>query len=265
MSSLFAEVVQDQFDDVIYYATAASLSCQINNTVTGLQLSLAGYDEKLPQLLFTVLELIVKFDVSEQRFSKLKEKKKRKYSNFLQQNPYMFVTYLTELALEHPKWSMFEYLQVIDEVTLPAFKEHVRRLFVRLHYEMMVVGNFTREEASNLSLKVDELLKPRAPFPAQLLTKRVVQLEDKSNYVYSIKSLNQDETNHAIQVYYQVGFFGDTRKSVLLQLFSRLTSNHCYDTLRTKQQLGYVVFSGVNNEANVVGFRGWSFSQFYSI
>jgi len=53
--------------------------------------------------------------------------------------------------------------------------------------------------------------------------------------------------NSATISYFQVGQFGkdDYRKSVCLQVLCQYLKEPFFDDLRTKQQLGYVVFSGI--------------------
>ena len=46
---------------------------------------------------------------------------------------------------------------------------------------------------------------------------------------------------------------------MLLELFSQIINESCYNQLRTKEQLGYIVFSGVrrSNGAQVGWGWGW--------
>jgi insulysin len=41
----------------------------------------------------------------------------------------------------------------------------------------------------------------------------------------------------------------------LLGLLAQIASEPCFDQLRTKEQLGYLVFSGVRKQPGMMGFR----------
>ncbi len=76
------------------------------------------------------------------------------------------------------------------------------------------------------------------------------------NYQFTIKSsffLCQVQVN-AIEIYYQC-FEQTLENNSLLELFSHLVSQPCFDRLRTKEQLGYVVGSAARCSHDVQGFR----------
>jgi secreted Zn-dependent insulinase-like peptidase len=52
----------------------------------------------------------------------------------------------------------------------------------------------------------------------------------------------------------QVGLSSDVRQRALLDLADQLLYEPCYDTLRTKEQLGYTVSSGSRLTHGVLGF-----------
>ena len=47
----------------------------------------------------------------------------------------------------------------------------------------------------------------------------------------------------------------DTRQNMLLELFSQIINENCYNQLRTQEQLGYIVFSGVRRSNGAQGLR----------
>ena len=57
-----------------------------------------------------------------------------------------------------------------------------------------------------------------------------------------------------IENYYQCGL-QDTRQNMLLELFSQIINENCYNQLRTQEQLGYIVFSGVRRSNGAQGLR----------
>jgi insulysin len=72
------------------------------------------------------------------------------------------------------------------------------------------------------------------------------------NYAYTM--LNDAHQLHAIEIYLQC-FQQTTENNALLELFGHLVDEPCFDQLRTKEQLGYIVNSGVRRSRGVQGFR----------
>ena len=55
-------------------------------------------------------------------------------------------------------------------------------------------------------------------------------------------------------ILFQIGL-DSTRSNMLLQLYSQLIKETCFNVLRTKEQLGYIVFSGVWRQGGVHGLQ----------
>merc|ERR1712070_718973 len=68
------------------------------------------------------------------------------------------------------------------------------------------------------------------------------------------RNFNEEEANSAVQIYFQCGRVG-IEEHALVQLLALAMQNPCFEELRTKQQLGYIVFSGSMLSLHVRGFR----------
>ena len=67
--------------------------------------------------------------------------------------------------------------------------------------------------------------------------------------------LNPDEPSSCVECYYQFGKMeGNLDKAVQLDLMEQILSEHFFDLLRTKQQLGYSVSCSARNTYGVIGF-----------
>lgn len=76
-----------------------------------------------------------------------------------------------------------------------------------------------------------------------------------ANFVFEAAVPNPENLNSAIEFYLQVGDYQDYKLRALLHMYDQITHEPAFDTLRTKEQLGYMVFSGVRRNATVTGFR----------
>jgi len=83
----------------------------------------------------------------------------------------------------------------------------------------------------------------------------MVQLPAGSHFVHALDGSNAAEENSALWSFYQVGGAGSLTRQVEVELLAQILQDQFFDQLRTKEQLGYAVFSGTRNSSTTVGFR----------
>lgn len=81
---------------------------------------------------------------------------------------------------------------------------------------------------------------------------RQLRMPEGGDFVY-LKNNNIHKTV-GIEVYYQCGM-QSTRDNALVELFCQVINESCFNILRTQEQLGYIVASGVRNFGGVQGVR----------
>lgn len=59
---------------------------------------------------------------------------------------------------------------------------------------------------------------------------------------------------HCVETYLQLGL-EEKRSNMLLELATQILKEPCFNVLRTQEQLGYIVFSGVRRAHGVQGMR----------
>lgn len=81
---------------------------------------------------------------------------------------------------------------------------------------------------------------------------REVQLADGSNFVYEVE--NRLHRSSCTETYLQCSL-QSTQSNMVLELFVQIITEPCFNILRTKEQLGYIVFSGIRRSNGVQGLR----------
>lgn len=76
-----------------------------------------------------------------------------------------------------------------------------------------------------------------------------------SSHVWSFPLPNKNNPNSGVSYFVQIGAASSDELRPLAALFSHISREPCFDTLRTKEQLGYLVHSGGRNQAGSVGFN----------
>ena len=91
--------------------------------------------------------------------------------------------------------------------------------------------------------------------PISDLPIRTYSLENISPLIYAIEILDPGNVNCAIEFYLQTGVYSDKLQRCKLMLFQQICHEPVFDFLRTKEQLGYIVFDGIRKPTGFIGYR----------
>ncbi|XP_043912628.1 insulin-degrading enzyme isoform X1 [Protopterus annectens] len=256
MAYLYLELLKDSLNEYAYAAELAGLSYDLQNTIYGMYLSVKGYNDKQHILLKKIVEKMATFEIDEKRFEIIKEAYMRSLNNFRAEQPHQHAMYYLRLLMTEVAWTKDELKDALDDVTLPRLKAFIPQLLSRLHIEALLHGNITKQVALGIVQMVEdtliEHLHTKPLLPSQLVRYREVQLPDRGWFVYQQR--NEVHNNCGIEIYYQTDM-QKTSENMLLELFCQIVSEPCFNTLRTKEQLGYIVFSGPRRANGVQGLR----------
>uniref|UniRef100_A0A674PB61 Insulin-degrading enzyme n=1 Tax=Takifugu rubripes TaxID=31033 RepID=A0A674PB61_TAKRU len=256
MAYLYLELLKDSLNEYAYAAELAGLNYDLQNTVYGMHLSVKGYNDKQHIILKKIVEKMATFEIDEKRFDIIKEAYMRSLNNFRAEQPHQHAMYYLRLLMTEVAWTKDELREALDDVTLPRLKAFIPQLLSRLHIEALLHGNITKESALGMMQMVEDTLIEHAHtkplLPSQLIRYREVQIPDGGWYVYQQR--NEVHNNCGIEIYYQTDLQA-THENMLLELFCQIISEPCFNTLRTKEQLGYIVFSGPRRANGVQGLR----------
>jgi insulysin len=256
LTYIFSALLKDALTEYSYAAELAGLAYDIHNTLYGLMLSIRGYNDKQHVLLQKLMDKITSFEICEKRFAILLEKYIRGLKNFRAEQPHQHAVYYMNLLAMEQAWTKEELLDATEQTTIDRLRMFVPRLLSQIFVEMLIYGNVTKQIASNLSQIVEntlvERINTRPLLPSQRRRFREIQLFDGCSYVY--QQQNDIHKSSSLEVYYQCSV-EETRSNVLLELFCQVIAEPCFDILRTQEQLGYIVFSGVRRSNGVQGLR----------
>ncbi|XP_051946151.1 insulin-degrading enzyme-like isoform X2 [Xyrauchen texanus] len=256
MTYLFLKLLKDDLREYTYAASLAGLVYDIDFGMNALLLSVKGYNDKQHILLKKIIEKMAMFEIDEKRFDIIKEAYMRSLNNFRAEQPHQHAMYYLRLLMTEVAWTKDELRDALDDVTLPRLKAFIPQLLSRLHIEALLHGNITKQSALGMMQMLEDTLIEHACtkplLPSQLIRYREVQVPDGGWYVYQQR--NEVHNNCGIEIYYQTDI-QNTHENMLLELFCQIISEPCFNTLRTKEQLGYIVFSGPRKANGVQGLR----------
>ena len=255
MTDIFAVLVKDAINEFTYSAEVAGLCYDVYNTVDGLRLIFQGYNDKMPVLVGRVAETMSNLIIREERFAVLQEKRRLSYKNFEKEQPYQWASYNAAHALRTPRWHNSDKLVAVESTSMKDVQDFIPLLLSDVKVRALVHGNATEKEALALVEGILGIVKKsNVTNTVSGGKQRIVCLPPSSSFVYSEPVHDAENVNSAIQNYYQVGK-RTHRESACLSLLASILDEPCFDQLRTKQQLGYIVWSGTVCDEGVLGLR----------
>ena len=255
ISDLFCELIYDALVEYSYAAELAGLSYDLQSYSTGLSVSVHGYNDKMSVLLEKVMETVRKGEMSDDRFLIVKERLMRSFRNFDYQPPYNQVGTYSRWLSSEKGWINEQMQAEIPSVTAQDVRDFIPQLLSQLHIEVLAHGNLYKEDALKMTELVEKILKPSNLPPSQWRSKRTLILPQGSNYIYGRTLQDPENVNHCIEYIIYVGDDQDRKLRAKVMLLAQMTNEPCFDQLRTKEQLGYVVFSGPSMHNNWLGYR----------
>ena len=252
---LYCDLVCDTLDEYSYDAEIAGLEYSLHATSLGLELEFDGYNDKMPVLLEKVLVSMRDLEIKSARFDILKERLLRGFQNWDFHQPYKQVGDFTRWLGSEKGWINEQYLAEVPHVTPEDVTSFFPQLLRQAHVELSATGNLYKEDVLRITDLIDSTLKP-IPLPqSQWQTRRNLILPPGSDYTYSRPLKDPANVNNCIEYYLRVGPYSDLLLRAHLLLFSQLTDEQGFDQLRTKEQLGYIVWTGTKLTETTMGYR----------
>lgn len=234
LSSLLASIITKQLNSYAYPARLAGLQYSIYATERGLSLSLSGYDQKQPILLERIIAALKNPEITEQRFSILKNRYQQSLSNAQKQQPFQQILADIKRTLVENHWTNEQKLAALSTLSKQDLQEFSARFLQQLQPTLFIQGNTDAQETqqiadfihTQLALSTKVIKVPAA---------RVIQLKENSLNAQHLPIDNQDA---ALALYFQA-----PDKSIAaqakMQLLGRIIASAFFADLRTRQQLGY--------------------------
>ncbi|PQE23415.1 a-pheromone processing metallopeptidase ste23 protein [Rutstroemia sp. NJR-2017a BBW] len=252
MTRLYVDLVEDSLKEYTYNAEIAGLNYSISESAQGLNIEIDGFNDKMSVLLEKVLLGVRDLNIKQERFNVVKEKVRKAYKNFDYREPYRQINAFSRMLISERSWAPFEMLEELPAVTAEDLRSYSPELLRQMHIEILIHGNLYREDALSIAELVESTLRPHRLPEAQWPPRRAIALPSGANYLYERVLKNPDNVNHCLEYIISVGSISDRVQRAKLILFAQIANEPCFNTLRTKEQLGYIV----NSEASVYATVG---------
>ena len=236
--------VNEALNETTYTAGEAGLEFSFSADLEGVQLGLGGYDESMTRLRDVVAANLTGFSLSPERFAALKDRIVRRLASYPHSDAYLILQQERRAIEREFYYRPEEKLPVAQAVTLSDVQDFARHLYARGRIEALIYGNVTAAEATAATRKISSILHV-APVPdADLLRRRLLVPQPGEQILGSEKLAGN---NSAYRREYVIGTDTPELRAATLVL-SNFIGEPYFTEMRTHQQLGYVVFGGMDLE-----------------
>ncbi|KAG6291418.1 hypothetical protein E4U46_001099 [Claviceps purpurea] len=252
---LFLQLVHDALEEYSYDAQLAGLEYTFNLDSRGLVLDISGYNDKLPVLLEKVVVTVRDLNIKDDRFAIVKEQLTRGYQNWQLQSSYQQVGDYMGWLNAVRAFNVEELTEELPSISAEDVRYFQKQILAQLYIEVCAHGNIHKEDALKVTGMVESILKPRTLPRSQWSIVRSLILPQGSNFVYKKELKDPANVNHCIETWFYFGDRSDRQTRAKTLLICQMIHEPAFNQLRTKEQLGYIVFSGRRILGTTIGIR----------
>jgi len=267
LSNMYEFCVADKLTEYAYDAGLAGLTYDVRIIPRGVRLTFGGYNDKLEDFTKYISKQITAdlkniLPKDEAEFDRYKDILIRGLEGFNVKQPYAHCSYYTTLMLKPPafEYDNRELLAATEEASLSDLVSYVGSVWSSGKGIALVQGNLNEEQALGLVSTIDKTLGFK-PISAEEYPPELTALPLPKSVTNSmgtrlvISEPNAENSNAASYVSIQ-GLSEEPKEHVMMELVGAIVGEPFYEELRTKQQLGYIVSSGVRavGKTKALGF-----------
>jgi insulysin len=267
LSNMYEFCVADKLAEYAYDAGLAGLTYDVRVVPRGVRLTFGGYNDKL-QKFATYVSKKISADMKdilpkdEAEFDRYKDILVRTLAAFDFKQPYAHCSYYSNLMVQPPafQYTDQDLREATEKATLEDLVSYVNSVWSSGKGLALVQGNIDESEAQSWVSTIDKALRFRpisaTDFPVELAPLPLPKVPAKSMPTRLVISEPNPENGNAASYVAIQSLSEDPKEHVMMELVSAIASEPFYEDLRTRQQLGYVVSTGVKavGKTKTLGF-----------
>eukprot|EP01025_Chloroclados_australasicus_P035988 TRINITY_DN3660_c0_g1_i20.p1 TRINITY_DN3660_c0_g1~~TRINITY_DN3660_c0_g1_i20.p1 ORF type:complete len:455 (-),score=41.41 TRINITY_DN3660_c0_g1_i20:47-1411(-) len=252
LTVLTIKVLVDLLMEESYMAHMGGLLFEASfEEVQGIEFRFEGFNQHLPKLVVKVFQLLRNFRTNPHTFEAVKEilvlEYKNKNMEVSEQSNYLRLHCLFKY-----RWPVEEILEQLMLLTSQEIENFVKNqvLHKDVHMECLMHGNIEADQVFQL---IEDIRLPSILKSVHCPLDYVIELPVDSKLLHSCRAKNDQAQTSICEAYCQ-GPVDSPYNRACVDMVEQLVQEHAYDSLRTKQQLGYSVYTHMCDTNGVLGF-----------
>lgn len=237
LTQLLVDAVNTNLNAWAYSARLAGLDYSVYPHLRGVTVRVGGYSDKLHTLMNRILLQIADPELTRQRFDIARQNLVDSLQNKAKNRPVEQTSEFVQTALIEGAWSTEDKLAAAQQVTLDELESFADALLSEVDPVMLAHGNLTHAYALNLAQQVRAVVLADSTI-ATVDRSRVRQLPASETLV----NLDVEHPDTGYTLYMQGANTGFAERA-RYRLLAQIISSPFYEEIRTKRQLGYLVYA----------------------
>jgi secreted Zn-dependent insulinase-like peptidase len=223
----------------------------------GIELYFGGFNDKLLLLVEVVMNSLFSNDFIAARFDVMKEDLLREYRNAIIKAG-MKGKYLRGQLLDQAAFRLEDGIKALEHATPEILRNFLLTTLwsSKGFYHALIHGNIS----TDIAIEISKMLETRlflisAPIDETQLPLRLIRILPVSSNGLLIQEPSEhlEDKNTLVDIYFQIGVMS-LELLAYTELLHQLMAEPLFDTLRTKQELGYEVSCTVHITHGILGF-----------
>lgn len=235
---LLEAMAKDVLNPKLYPAMLVGFDLKLIGDRRGLTLVVDGFSDKQADLLAMIAGELAAAPLDAARFGDIKRELMQKWENARKNAPYSFLYDELKHLLYRPSWRAAELLDAAAPLTLADLEAYRREFLGALRARVLVYGGSSPGQAQELLAALDPVLRG-ASDAVTAPGVGLVELGAQERWRHAVSLPHND----AAMAYYVQGADDGNRERVQMGLTGQIIGAPYYQSLRTEQQFGYVVFA----------------------
>ncbi|TBW56631.1 peptidase M16 [Marinobacter halodurans] len=235
LTSLLVDSIKDNLNAYAYPAQLAGLDYAVYNHLRGMTIRVSGYDDKLHVLLRRIMNQVAHPDIDAQRFQINRQQLIDDLRNQKKSKPVQQAAMKLQSALIEGAWSVDDKLAAANAVTLSDLRDFAGQFLAEVDPVMLAHGNLTEAAAMNLQRQANAILFSDSTIDD--VPRSGVRQLPKGELTVNLQ-VDHPDTGYAL---YLQGDSTDFDERARFDVLAQIIGAPFYESLRTQQQLGYIV------------------------
>jgi insulysin len=242
--SIYTACVNEMLNEIAYPASEAGLDFQFSEDLDGLTITINGYTASIPMLLKEIGSRLKSFEISEQQFRDIKDKKLQAWGNFKMGQAWEIARHISRMIRKEHYYSIDSMLAEGKLIELKELKGFTFNLYDKARIEGIAYGNITAEETVALTRSLQSSLNS-TPLHKEDTFKQAILVQKNMEQLSYTERL---ETNNSCL--WKTVYLGSETPELRMaaRIIDKFVSQPFYNEMRTNQQLGYIVSAAAQED-----------------
>ena len=242
-SRLYVACVNESLNELSYPAKQAGLNYSIREGYEGIYVDVNGYKESAMTLFELLLNHMVDFSISENKFLAIRDKVVRDYKNFALSDAHQQTREKAPDILNHVKYTWENALPIAESASINGIKDYSKTLYEKTYVEAMIYGDFEKTDAEKTVRLFREKTKTKGINRQDAFDLQYLRIDKPETIQYTDNLIVNNSC------FFRQYVLGEDSPQIraMSKIISKGLQQPFYTEMRTNQQLGYIVWSYTNN------------------